>query len=832
MAISLAFNNIYVSVKVPAEKSFKQNYNNVENALKAKKNDLIKCRGTLNLLNEQKAMTLEEYDNCLSVIPRNHFSNDSVVRGYFYTIEKDNRVSSWYYNSINGIFVDLYLDNIEDIFADDTLKLNKWCYLKSDNNAENKVGNLAYTIPIENNGRVIGYFGCVLNAYVMENYEFPKAERSSVTSFLIDTDGDILFRSDAKKLNNIYENPVYGETFKRILKTSRLSEISAIQLGKEAYIYENLSEGLIFIHKIDIFKRQINSNLAIIFISFVLVICFYVYHKTKDNSEIFERLFKKCVKVNYQDDTPLTQLKSRISFINVLCVFFGAIFILPFVLLMKHSFYSTVMLLFIGSIAGLHIVATCFFAENQKFKNIIVHILDISLVSFPGIFLVLLNTGESFTIVTVVLFASIVMAIGIIYWDQFKSIHIYYLIIVISFATQFIRVAVFHVGIDNDIIMYTVFIAFVGLIANFLYVLFRNYRNQNASAIESLENKVTASETRIIQSEKMAALGQLMAGISHEINTPIGAIKATADTFNLKLVEALKIMLCGSREFSEEDMEAFFKLMELSVTSVEKMLTTSEMRKGKMLICDYLSENGIEEDKAYSIAHMLSRVEICDVEVVKENFEIFQRENIEQLLKAVCDVFFLITGTNTIKLATNKVSKIMYAIRSYSNASMSTDKNGEFDIKEAIDNILTLYSSQFNSDITIDRIYADDVPKIIGNTEGLNQVFVNIIQNAFYALKDGGSLAIIVKADESTVYIDFADTGCGIAKENLQKIFEPLYTTKPLGEGSGLGLGICQNIIENHDGKISVKSELGKGSTFSIALPITQNLGSDKEENL
>ena len=320
-----------------------------------------------------------------------------------------------------------------------------------------------------------------------------------------------------------------------------------------------------------------------------------------------------------------------------------------------------------------------------------------------------------------------------------------------------------------------------------------------------------------------------MAGISHEINTPIGAIKASADSFNSKLVDSFRIIINDTKSLNEEDLDIFFKLVDISFESVKKMLTTSEIRKGKMTIYSYLSENGFEDDKAYSVANMLARIEICDLDTVKGIMDLLNRDNIEVILKLVCDIFFLITGTNTIRLATDKVSKIMYAIRSYSNSVLSGEK-GEFNILDCIDNILTLYTSQFNSEITINRIYDKDVPTIIGNTESLGQVFINIIQNAFYALKDGGSLDIRVRHDNKMVYIDFIDTGCGIAEENLEKIFEPLFTTKPLGEGSGLGLGICQNIVENHNGTITVKSELGKGSTFSIALPLTQNIGSSKEE--
>lgn len=827
MIASLVFNNLYVSVKAPALESFNEDYSKLENILSDEENKLNNCISALNIIKDNDEISLDDFEKYLSVIPRSHFSGGDAVYGFFYVLDKGDKPSGYFYNSSKGTFNAINLTSINQIFDNSIILLNKWSYYKG---SDSDVGKLIYTLPIKDNDTTIGYLGCILNTYFIENSDFSKGKGSCTDTYLINYSGELLFKSNLESYENINDVPNKAKTFNRLINDGDTESPKVIQTGTKALIYQKITEDIFFIHKLDILKYQLNSNIVIIFISFVLIACFYIYHKTKENgNEFIERLFNKCVKTKFEDNKPLTLLKAKISFINVMCVLCGAIFILPFVLLMRHSIYSAIMLIFIGTIAGFHIITTCFFANNKKLKLIIENILDVSLVAFPGIFIVLLNTGEAFTITTVVLFASIIMAIGIIYWGQFKSIHIYYLIILVSFASQFLRIFVFNVGIDNDILMYMVYIAFVGLIANFLYMLFKNYRMQSNSEIKILENKVKDTQSRIIQSEKMAALGQLMAGISHEINTPIGAIKASADSFNSKLVDSFRIIINDTKSLNEEDLDIFFKLVDISFESVKKMLTTSEIRKGKMTIYSYLSENGFEDDKAYSVANMLARIEICDLDTVKGIMDLLNRDNIEVILKLVCDIFFLITGTNTIRLATNKVSKIMYAIRSYSNSVLSGEK-GEFNILDCIDNILTLYTSQFNSEITINRIYDKDVPTIIGNTESLGQVFINIIQNAFYALKDGGSLDIRVRHDDKMVYIDFIDTGCGIAEENLEKIFEPLFTTKPLGEGSGLGLGICQNIVENHNGTITVKSELGKGSTFSIALPLTQNIGSSKEE--
>ncbi|MBR1736465.1 MAG: hypothetical protein IJ736_05560 [Firmicutes bacterium] len=336
------------------------------------------------------------------------------------------------------------------------------------------------------------------------------------------------------------------------------------------------------------------------------------------------------------------------------------------------------------------------------------------------------------------------------------------------------------------------------------------------------EQKPNGDKAILKEAEKTAAVGKLIAGISHEINTPMGAIKAAADTFNTNLVKSVHKFSEKTKALDEEQTDIVFDILELSMNSVRKMLSTSEIRKAKYKISDELEVLGIEN--AAKIASSLTRLEICDLDEIKSRIDIFGRDDINELILCAADLFFLITGTNTISMATGKVSKIVFALRAYTTAPGSQKMAEKFDLPGCIDNVITLYSSQFNSSIVINKIYDDDIPEIIGNSESLAQVCTNLIQNSFYAMKEGGTLTIVLKTDETkeNVFIEFRDTGCGIPEENLEKIFEPLFTTKPSGEGSGLGLDISKKIIEGHKGTISVESELGKGSTFYIKLPVRQ----------
>jgi len=129
---------------------------------------------------------------------------------------------------------------------------------------------------------------------------------------------------------------------------------------------------------------------------------------------------------------------------------------------------------------------------------------------------------------------------------------------------------------------------------------------------------------------------------------------------------------------------------------------------------------------------------------------------------------------------------------------------------------------------TIETRMADDLPGLTADPHLLEQVFLNLINNALDATAKKGTVSVEARAEDDALVIEFDDDGAGIAEENLKKIFDPFFTTKPLGRGTGLGLSICFGIVERMDGKISVKSKPGHGTTFSVRLPLNPGRNPDK----
>jgi signal transduction histidine kinase len=145
----------------------------------------------------------------------------------------------------------------------------------------------------------------------------------------------------------------------------------------------------------------------------------------------------------------------------------------------------------------------------------------------------------------------------------------------------------------------------------------------------------------------------------------------------------------------------------------------------------------------------------------------------------------------------------------------------ELSIADVIDDTLKLLQNQLNlNGIVVQKHYPKTIPSVRGNRNNLQQVFLNLFTNAIQAMPTGGTLRMVV--DDTHVgllKIDVIDTGVGIKSENLQRIFDPYFTTKDVNEGTGLGLSVCFGIIKKHGGNIVASSEVGKGSTFSVFLP-------------
>ena len=253
-----------------------------------------------------------------------------------------------------------------------------------------------------------------------------------------------------------------------------------------------------------------------------------------------------------------------------------------------------------------------------------------------------------------------------------------------------------------------------------LYKKIENQKKELEDALEQLKN----AQLQIVQSEKMAALGQLVAGVAHEINTPLGAI------------------------FS-------------NINMMEKFLQKN---------------NSIDDVK----------------EFINE-----------------------ITPIN--KDALTRIDNMVKKLKNFTR--LDEAKKKKVDIIEGLKSTLALINYETKNRIKIIENY-EKLPLISCYPDYINQVFMNIILNACQSIKKDGTIAISAHTDNKNIIVSIADTGEGIEKKNLKKIFDFGFTTKKQGKGTGLGLALVKKIVEEHNGKIEVESHVNKGTTFTVTLPV------------
>ncbi len=187
-----------------------------------------------------------------------------------------------------------------------------------------------------------------------------------------------------------------------------------------------------------------------------------------------------------------------------------------------------------------------------------------------------------------------------------------------------------------------------------------------------------------------------------------------------------------------------------------------------------------------------------------------------------------------IKQCNQRIGKIVSQLREFSRQSRFELLS--VNVNESMENVLTMTSQQLmNHNIRVVRRFQPDLPRIMGDSNQLEQVFLNLISNARDAMENTTEKSLTIEtlahSENRTVEVSIGDTGKGIPPENMDKIFDPFFSTKEVGKGTGLGLSICYSIIELHGGKIEVDSMVGSGSTFRIFLPIPDEGGSDGKKN-
>lgn len=333
------------------------------------------------------------------------------------------------------------------------------------------------------------------------------------------------------------------------------------------------------------------------------------------------------------------------------------------------------------------------------------------------------------------------------------------------------------------------------------------------------------TQAQLIESEKLAALGKLVANIAHEINTPIGAIRSSIGNMSYALEQVLNQLPTFFLSLSTEERQEFFSLLDKALQKTTSRSIREENAHQRDLLVT-LEQQGLEYTS--HLAEMLVSIGIDDN--IQAIFPLLHNPKHPDIINMVYHLSGLQESTQTIKMAIQRVSKIVFALKTYAHPGNPSRKMVEADILQSIETTLTIFQSQLQARVKVVRHYAD-VPPILCYPYELQQVWMNLIQNALQAMNYQGTLEITVgsrqKTEDTThhpppsaqyIVVSITDSGCGISEEIKDKLFDPFFTTRPTGEGSGLGLNIVKKIVEKHHGHIEIHSQPGK-TTFQIFLP-------------
>jgi signal transduction histidine kinase/ligand-binding sensor domain-containing protein len=354
-------------------------------------------------------------------------------------------------------------------------------------------------------------------------------------------------------------------------------------------------------------------------------------------------------------------------------------------------------------------------------------------------------------------------------------------------------------------------IAFLRVLASYTAIAVSNSSAHSELAAAHLHLQNT--QAQLVQSEKMASLGQLVANVAHEINNPIGAVKASGANIEAALEQTLETLPGLLKLLSSEEERLFHALITCARTP-GPFMSSREERSATRQAAQELQQHGI--GNANFKAGILTQLHAQTA--IKDYLPLLLHMDADFILETAQGIAAIISNTGNINLAVAKISKIVFALTSYSR----TSHGGEIlqvQLRDGIETVLTIYRSQIKTGIELVREF-DNLPSIRCHPDELNQVWTNLLHNALQAMNFNGTLSIGLHQIGDEAVVSFSDTGCGIDPAISDKIFDAFFTTKPIGEGSGLGLDIVRKIVEKHHGRIEVKSQVGIGSTFWVYLPL------------
>ena len=337
--------------------------------------------------------------------------------------------------------------------------------------------------------------------------------------------------------------------------------------------------------------------------------------------------------------------------------------------------------------------------------------------------------------------------------------------------------------------------------------------------ISYMTERAKSFATTQMQLEKVSALGKLSAGIAHELNNPASAINRISYELTNRLflnIELTEKML--RQNINADHINYFRKRIESKNNPQKQKLSALQRMNKEDQLMNWLEAKGLPVDQQVVQTFTEAGFSGEDLETLDQNIP---ADNLAQILFWIENLLSSQRIIKDLEEASARISNLVGAIKSHVHMDR-TNALQPTDIHRDIDNTLTLLGYKLREkNINVKKLFCADLAEVPAYVGELNQVWTNIIDNAIYALNKGGELTIETTCDTKNVNVKIIDNGAGIPAEILSRIFDPFYTTKKVGEGTGIGLDLVKRIIKHHNAEIKVNSKPGR-TEFLICLPLYQ----------
>jgi signal transduction histidine kinase len=332
-----------------------------------------------------------------------------------------------------------------------------------------------------------------------------------------------------------------------------------------------------------------------------------------------------------------------------------------------------------------------------------------------------------------------------------------------------------------------------------------------------------------LQQEKMASLGTLAAGLMHELNNPGAAARRAASQLRENLTRMHQLTAKFSRtEMNKEQKQCMFELQEHALNTKQPLMMNSlEQSDAEESLAEWMESEDIEN--AWKLAPTLVSIGIGvpDLKCARSEFPGSSFSDALSWLDALVSSMQLV---GTIEESIGRVADLVHAVKTYAYEGKGMKQS--VDVNNSIHATLLILGHKFREkQITLEKDFGTDMPALESECTGLNQIWTNLLDNAIDAVPQGGRIkvrtwselpAASAKDKRRQLCILIADNGSGIPLESQAQIFDPFYTTKPVGVGTGIGLGIVQRIVEQYGGTIHFASQPGD-TEFIVRLPATSS---------